>query len=76
MKTAMKELVEDIIKEFYRHTFKEGAFDKFLEKEKEQITNIYWDAYNEGKLNSNRTAEEYYNQKYNQQDDGNSNTNV
>ena len=32
--------------------------------EKEQIISIYWDAYNEGKYSTDKTAEEYYKETF------------
>jgi threonyl-tRNA synthetase len=43
-------------------TVKENA----LEKEKEQIIDAYWASYKEGQYSGDKTAEEYYNQTYNQ----------
>ena len=37
-----------------------------LEKEKEQIENAYWASYKEGQYSGDKTAEEYYNETYNQ----------
>ena len=32
--------------------------------EKEQIITVYWDAYNEGKYSTDKTAEQYYQETY------------
>jgi HEPN domain-containing protein len=32
--------------------------------EKEQIISVYWDAYNEGKYRTDKTAEEYYKETF------------
>jgi HEPN domain-containing protein len=32
--------------------------------EKEQIITVYWDAYNEGKYSTDKTAEEYYKETF------------
>ena len=72
MKTAMQELI-DYMKTYFHLTDESlEMFDKSLEKEKEQIINDYrngkvngYDAINEG-ASYNVTAEEYYNQTYNQ----------
>ena len=32
--------------------------------EKEQIISVYWDAYNEGKYSTDKTAEEYYKETF------------
>ena len=67
MKTAMQELKEALIKELKNNPFINldiTMFIPFLEKEKQQIINTYWDAYKEGQISSDVTAEEYYNEKY------------
>ena len=70
MKTAMQELIE-----FYKNNNSFYSYTKddiikvlqlFLEKEKEQILNAYWASYKEGQYSGDKTAEEYYNQTYNQ----------
>jgi hypothetical protein len=33
-------------------------------KEKQSIIDTYWDAYKEGQISSDVTADEYYNQNY------------
>ena len=66
MKTSMQELIE------YANEFDFGGWEdvfikkatELLEKEKQQIINTYWDAYKEGQISSDVTAEEYYNQNY------------
>ena len=68
MKTAMQELI-DYLKNthpFYIHTKDDviKLLELYIEKEKEQIINTYWDAYKEGQISSDVTAEEYYNEKY------------
>jgi hypothetical protein len=42
----------------------EEGIKKAKQKDKEQIINIYWDAYKEGQISSDMTADEYYNQNY------------
>jgi|LakMenEpi03Aug12_release.lakeMendotaPanAssembly.Ray.scaffolds.fasta_scaffold4299195_2 hypothetical protein len=67
MKTAMQELKEALIKELKNNPFINLDITMFipvLEKEKQQIINTYWDAYKEGQISSDVTAEEYYNEKY------------
>ena len=69
MKTVMQELIEelktnDVAHGMYWIKQPDVFFDKYLEKEKEQIINTYWDAYKEGQIRSDVTAEEYYNQNY------------
>ena len=68
MKTAMQELI-DYLKNthpFYIHTKDDviKLLELYIEKEKQQIINTYWDAYKEGQISSDVTAEEYYNQNY------------
>ena len=66
MKTAIQELIE------YANEFDFGGWEdvfikkatELLEKEKQSIINTYWDAYKEGQISSDVTAEEYYNKKY------------
>ena len=76
MKTVIQELIEiledknhlsnprnnqdDI--DTYLHCIDEAK--KLLQKEKEQIIDTYWDAYKEGQISSDVTADEYYNQNY------------
>jgi hypothetical protein len=67
MKTAMQELKEALIKELKNNPFINLDITMFipvLEKEKQQIINTYWDAYKEGQISSDVTADEYYNQNY------------
>jgi hypothetical protein len=74
MKTAMQELIDEMTKYLDLHEspevkevlriLKASAIRKYWKKEKEQIINIYWDAYKEGQISSDVTAEEYYNEKY------------
>ena len=67
MKTAMQELIEDMRLELDKSLLLKCNIEKFipfLEKEKQQIINTYWDAYKEGQISSDVTAEEYYNEKY------------
>jgi hypothetical protein len=66
--TAMQELIQYVdsiwSNEGWEETIKEKA-KELLEKEKQQLVDTYWDAYKEGQVSSDVTAEEYYNQKYN-----------
>ena len=69
MKTVMQELIEelktnDVAHGMYWIKQPDVFFDKYLEKEKEQIINTYWDSYKEGQISSDVTADEYYNQNY------------
>ena len=62
----MQELIE------YANEFDFGGWEdvfikkatELLEKEKQSIINTYWDAYKEGQISSDVTADEYYNQNY------------
>ena len=70
----MQELIDEMTKYLDLHEspevkevlriLKASAIRKYWKKEKEQIINIYWDAYKEGQISSDVTAEEYYNEKY------------
>ena len=42
-------------------------FEMAKEMGKEQIISVYWDAYNEGKYRTDKTAEEYYNETFKQE---------
>ena len=69
MKTAMQEVIELVKKYDNREIpFNVMLFnlELLLEKEKEQIENAYWASYKEGQYSGDKTAEEYYNQTYNQ----------
>ena len=39
-------------------------FEQAKAMEKEQIISVYWDAYNEGKYSTDKTAEEYYKETF------------
>ena len=72
MKTAIQEL-EDKLKDNLKwivmnadYELMDKLFSQALEKEKEQIENAYWASYKEGQYSGDKTAEEYYNQTYNQ----------
>jgi hypothetical protein len=60
MKTAMQELME-----WLDDSIPETIKEKYLEKEKEQIMNAYWEG-GQDVPTHNSTVEEYYNQNYNQ----------
>jgi len=74
MKTAMQELIDQMTKYLDLHEspevkevlriLKASAIRKYWKEEKEQIENAYWDAYKEGQISSDVTADEYYNQNY------------
>ena len=73
----MQEMIEWIVdnqfpvnKEFVEKTI------ELTMKEKEQILNAYWASYKEGQYSGDKTAEEYYKQTFNPQDDGYSNFNL
>ena len=65
MKTAMQELIELIEKGETRLDLIENHKQIWLEKEKEQIENAYWDGGQDVPTNGDR-CQEYYNQTYNQ----------
>jgi len=44
----------------------EKAFEKAKEMHKEEIENTYWSAYKEGQHSGDKTAEEYYQETFNQ----------
>ena len=70
MKTAMqklKSISKDLHKKYHEDITLQWLVDNiddFIKEEKEQIINTYWDAYKEGQISSDITAEEYYNQNY------------
>ena len=69
MKIAIQELIEelktnDVAHGMYWIKQPDVFFEKYLEKEKQSIIDTYWDAYKEGQISSDVTAEEYYNQNY------------
>jgi superfamily I DNA and RNA helicase len=77
MKTAMQELIELLefdneLKLTMPHLMN-VIEEVYIEKEKEKLIHTYWEAYKEGRFSSDRTAEEYYEQTFNPQDDGYSN---
>ena len=77
MKTAMQELIELLeldneLKLTMPHLMN-IIEEVYIEKEKEKLIHTYWEAYKEGRFSSDRTAEEYYEQTFNPQDDGYSN---
>jgi hypothetical protein len=41
-----------------------GLFAKAKEMEKEQIKDAYWSSYKEGQYSGDKTADEYYNEKF------------
>jgi rRNA processing protein Krr1/Pno1 len=68
-KTAIQELIEelkanDVAHGMYWIKEPNNFFEKYLEKEKKDIINTYWDGYNEGSISSDVTAQEYYDKKY------------
>ena len=70
----MQELIDEMTKYLDLHEspevkevlriLKASAIRKYWKKEKEQIIGAYWASYKEGQINSDVTAEEYYNEKY------------
>ena len=77
MKTAMQELIELLeLNNELKLTMPHLMCiieEVYIEKEKEKLIHTYWEAYKEGRFSSDRTAEEYYEQTFNPQDDGYSN---
>jgi|Laugrespbdmm15sd_2_1035082.scaffolds.fasta_scaffold55397_2 hypothetical protein len=66
MQTSLDWFLENLperLKYALLNTCEEGI-KKAKQKDKEQIINIYWDAYKEGQISSDVTADEYYNQNY------------
>jgi hypothetical protein len=66
MQTSLDWFLENLperLKYALLNTCEEGI-KQAKQKDKEQIINIYWDAYKEGQISSDVTAEEYYNEKY------------
>jgi hypothetical protein len=66
MQTSLDWFLENLPERFkyaLLNTCEEGI-KKAKQKDKEQIINIYWDAYKEGQISSDVTADEYYNQNY------------
>ena len=67
MKTAMQELWDYIDANYHEDTFNlYDAKEISLKEEIEQIINAYWASYKEGQYSGDRTAEEYYNETFNQ----------
>ena len=76
MKTAVEWLIEQISSSKYFYNLMEEIESKstivqpnaILQQakaiEKEQIISVYWDAYNEGKYSTDKTAEEYYKETF------------
>ena len=70
MKTPIQELIEELKANDVAHGLfwikrPSDFFEKYLEKEKEQIENAYWDGGQDVPTNGDR-CQEYYNQTYNQ----------
>jgi HEPN domain-containing protein len=72
--TAVEWLVEQMFKQGYFDGNKPLTFtnlDHLQQQakkiEKVQIINAYWDAYNEGKYSTDKTAEEYYKETFKQE---------
>jgi HEPN domain-containing protein len=71
--TAIEWLIEQMFEQGYFDGNKPLTFTNLdhlqqqaKEMEKEQIISVYWDAYNEGKYSTDKTAEEYYNETFKQ----------
>jgi hypothetical protein len=70
MKTAMQIFWDYIDANYHEDNFNiQNVRDKSLEDEKSQIIYTYWEAYKEGQYSGDRTADEYYEQTFNPQDD-------
>ena len=61
MKTAVEWLVQRLAENGIIHSF---DIEQAKAMEKEQIISVYWDAYNEGKYSTDKTAEEYYKETF------------
>ena len=55
---------EDGFVDGYTHCQKDNKDEKYT---KEQLISVYWDAYNEGKYSTDKTAEEYYKENFKQE---------
>jgi HEPN domain-containing protein len=71
--TAVEWLIEQMLEQGYFDGNKPLTFtnlDHLQQQakamEKEQIISVYWDAYNEGKYSTDKTAEEYYKENFKQ----------
>jgi HEPN domain-containing protein len=61
MKTAVEWLVQRLAENGIIHSF---DIEQAKAMEKDQIISVYWDAYNEGKYSTDKTAEEYYKETF------------
>lgn len=75
MQTSMQEMIQNIIdiesktynqEQLYMLTSLKVTALMLFKKEKEQIENAYWASYKEGQYSGDKTAEEYYDETYNQ----------
>ena len=69
--TAIAWLLDNLLSEpWAEEHFKHNreCWDKALEMEKEQIKNAYWASYKEGQYSGDKTADEYYNETFKQQE--------
>ena len=71
MKTAVEWLIEQLLEQGYFDGNKPLTFtnlDHLQQQakamEQEQIISVYWDAYNEGKYSTDKTAEQYYKETF------------
>jgi HEPN domain-containing protein len=69
MKQTAVEWLVDYIKNLEKYPYKtiQELEEQAKEMEKEQIISVYWDAYNEGKYSTDKTAEQYYNETFKQE---------
>lgn len=65
MKTAVEWLIEYCDRENW--SIPNNIIEQAKAIEKEQIISVYWDAYNEGKYSTDKTAEEYYKETFKQE---------
>jgi len=62
MKTAVEWLIEYCDRENW--SIPNNIIEQAKAMEKEQIISVYWDAYNEGKYSTDKTAEQYYKETF------------
>ena len=63
----MQELIEDLqlqIFNKYEHILLKESFEKYLEKEKEQIEDAYCAGYKQGEYQDEILCDKYYNETY------------
>jgi hypothetical protein len=64
MKTSLDWFIENLPERFKNAILNtcQDEIKQAKQKEKQSIIDTYWDAYKEGQISSDVTAEEYYNQ--------------